>query len=240
MTPSTHTEALADAARQLVSGTDIADLLARLVRSTASALGADAVGLLLRSRAGTLELLASTSHRVAELEIFQVQQESGPCIEAIETGGPVTVVGSDAVLARWPVIGPAILASGFSAVHAFPLVWRGRVLGGLNVFATAAEDWDAQQMAVGQTFADVSTLAVVHLPELSDDDVDLRIERALAGRVVIERAKGVLAHVHEISPDEAYERLTRLAADRGTTLTTTAQAVVSAAARPAKDDAPPA
>lgn len=238
MTPSTHTEALADAARQLVHGTDIADLLARLVRTTASALSADAVGLMLRTT-GTLELLASTSHRVAELELFQVQQDSGPCIDAIETGAAVSVVGSDAMLARWPSIGSAVLASGYASVHAFPLVWHGRVLGGLNIFAASVEEWDAQQMAVGQTFADVSTLAVVHHPELSDHDLELRIERALAGRVVIERAKGVLSHVHEISPDEAYDLLSKISTEQGATLTTTARRIISAAARGARD-APPA
>lgn len=236
MTPSTHTEPLADAARQLVNGTDIADLLARLVRNSASAMHADAVGLLLRSTSGGLELLASTSHRVAELELFQVQTDSGPCIDAIAAAAPVSAVGRAKLIERWPTVGETIVAAGYSSVHAFPLVWRGRVLGGLNVFTTSEQPWDGQQMSVGQTFADVSTLAVVHLPELSDAELAARIDRALAGRVVIERAKGVLAHVHDISTDEAYDRLTQLATERGATLTVTAQGIIDAAARRTRDE----
>lgn len=231
MIPSTHTEALAEAARQLVNGTDITDLLARLVRSSATAMHADAVGLLVRAPTGALEVLASTSHRLSELEIFQIQQDSGPCVDAVSTGLPISVVGRDAVRDRWPVVGPSIVECGYSSVHAFPLVWRGRVLGGLNVFAAAEVDWDGEQMAVGQTFADVSTLAVVHLPELSDRELDLRIQRALAGRIVIEQAKGVLAHVSDVTTEDAYEQLTRLAAERGTTLTATAREIIETAAR---------
>ncbi|MEP7764625.1 GAF and ANTAR domain-containing protein [Sanguibacter sp. 25GB23B1] len=230
-----HTEVLAATARQLVNGTDVTDLLARLVRSSATAMGADAVGLLVRVSTGGVELLASTSHRVSELEIFQIQQDSGPCIDTIASGRPVTVVGAEAVRARWPVVGLSIVSRGYSAVHAFPLVWRGRVLGGLNVFTGSDDAWDEQQLAVGQTFADVATLAVVHLPELSEHDLDGRIHRALEGRVVIEQAKGALAHVSGISPEEAYDHLTRLADERGATLTVVAREVIRAAARQARD-----
>lgn len=235
MIPPTHTEVLAETARQLVNGTDVTDLLARLVRSSATAVGGDAVGLLVRVSSGGLELLASTSHRVSELEIFQVQQDSGPCIDAIATGEPVSVVGRAAVHARWPVVGTAIAERGYASVHAFPLVWRGRVLGGLNVFSASELDWDEQQLALGQTFADVATLAVVHLPELSEQDLDGRIHLALQGRVVIEQAKGALAHVSGVSPEEAYDQLTRLADDRGTTLTVAAREVIQAAARQARE-----
>jgi hypothetical protein len=235
MISPTPTEALVETARQLVNGTDVTDLLARLVRSCATAVGAEAVGLLVRVSSGGLELLASTSHRVSELEIFQAQQDSGPCVDTIATGRPVSVSGAEAMSRRWPVVGPSIVAHGYIDVHAFPLVWRGRVLGGLNIFATSDAPWDERSMIAGQTFADVATLAVVHLPELSEEDLDLRIHRALEGRVVIEQAKGALAHVEGVSTEEAYARLTRLAEERGATLTAVARDVIRAAARQARD-----
>lgn len=234
MTPSTHAEILADTARQLVNGTDVTDLLARLVRSGATAMRADAVGLMVRASKGEVELLASTSHRVSELEIFQVLEDSGPCIDTIATGHPVGVAGAEEMCTRWPTVGRSIVSRGFSSVHAFPLVWRGRVVGGLNAFTGDDETWDDQRLSVGQTFADIATLAVVHLPDLSEHELDWRIHRALEGRVVIEQAKGALAHVSGISPEEAYDELTRRAEERGTTLTAAADEVIREAARQAR------
>jgi GAF domain-containing protein len=236
MTSSTTVETLSEVAQQLVSGADVTDLLARMIRAGSAALEAQAVGILVRTPTGGLELLASTSHRAADLELFQVRENSGPCVDTVETGHPVSVVGKEEVRSRWPVVGRSIVESGYSSVHGFPLVWRGRVLGGLNLFTTSEESWDEERLALGQIFADVSTLAVVHLPELSERELTERVEQALEGRVVIEQAKGVLAHVAHISTEEAYDRLTALATERGTTLTATAQTVIRAASEQARRD----
>ena len=70
------TQALAQATAGLTSGRDVTDILDRLVRDSAEVLGAQAAGLVVRVRGEDLELLNATSHQVAGLELFQVQQDA--------------------------------------------------------------------------------------------------------------------------------------------------------------------
>ena len=85
-------------------------------------------------RTGDLSLLSSSSHRAAELEMLQIQRSSGPCVDAIRSGQHVSAIGADELTRRWEEVGQAIVRSGFQRVDAYPMRWRGRVLGGLNIF----------------------------------------------------------------------------------------------------------
>src|ERR1700761_7216255 len=110
MMPRTAAQALADATSALTQQYDVTDILARLVTDCADVLSADAIGALVLSSQGELELLTSTSHSVAELELFQIQYETGPCIEAIHSSLPVVVDTAEEIGRRWPEVGGAIVA----------------------------------------------------------------------------------------------------------------------------------
>jgi hypothetical protein len=57
-------------------------------------------------------VLAATSHRVADLEVYHVQADEGPCIDTIRTGVVVEEAGAERIVARWPVTGPVLVADG--------------------------------------------------------------------------------------------------------------------------------
>ncbi len=61
----------------LTRGRDATDVLDQLVRDSAEVLGARAVGLLVVAAGGEVELLSATSHQMAQLEMFQIQQDNG-------------------------------------------------------------------------------------------------------------------------------------------------------------------
>lgn len=128
MTPLA-TEALARALASLVRESDVAAVLAELLDDARAVLGASAAGLLVRFESDGLELLTATSHCAVEVELFQAQQTSGPCVDAIHSGQQVHVSGADTIIARWPVVGPAIVAAGFVSVHAFPVRWHESPIG---------------------------------------------------------------------------------------------------------------
>ncbi|WP_454042374.1 GAF and ANTAR domain-containing protein [Cellulosimicrobium sp. Marseille-Q8652] len=230
MTPRTPTESLADAARALLGDHDVTDLLAQLTRDAVLFAGADAAGLLVRSE-GRLETLTTTSHTTEHLEAFQSQRDEGPCVDVVEAGRPVEAVGRQELEDRWPTVGPAIVAAGFHSVYAAPLAWQGGVVGGLNVFGREARALDDEQRRAVQACADMLTLVVGQPLRLSRLDFGRTIERALRDRVVIEQAKGALAHRLGIDVSAAYDELVDRAEREGTSLTGTASTVLHEAQR---------
>ena len=226
MTDRIPTQAVTELLADLVRERESTDVFSRLVRDCRQDLGADAVALLVTTAHHGLELLSATSHRAAELEVYQAQQRTGPCVDVTRSGEALGAVGSDDIVARWPDVGRAIVEAGFLAVHAFPMTWRGHTIGGLNVFRGSPDPLDTQSSAVAQNFADIATLALVQPDELTQDELDERVETALAGRVVIEQAKGVLVQTLDLELSEAYERLVDQALRQGTTVTEAARRVI--------------
>jgi hypothetical protein len=227
MTARTATQAFADAAAALTSGRDVTDVLDRLVRDSADVLGAQAVGLLVLAPGGELELLSATSHQIAELELFQIQHDTGPCVDAIRGGSPVSDDSQDQIRARWPRIGAAIISAGYRSVHAYPLRWRGRTLGALNSFRTSGEPIDADAGLLGQALADIAAVVIVQIGDLTAEQITGHVQQVLQARTVVEQAKGVLAYIHNLDQAAAYDLLRRLAADRRATITDTATDVIA-------------
>lgn len=227
MTARTVAQALADAASALTGDVDVTDMLARLVDDARGVLGAQAVGLLLLTENGDLELLSATSHRAAELEIFQIQHDAGPCVDAIRAGAAVSVTGTSEILRRWPETGPAIVNAGYSAVYAYPLRWHGRTLGAMNVFRDGARPQQASEDDAGHAFANIATIIIVQPGSLTRQQVTDRVQLALEARTLIEQAKGVLAYTRGLDMSAAYDLLRALAAHSNASLTAAAADVIA-------------
>jgi ANTAR domain/GAF domain len=104
----------------LVEDYDIVDLLDRLAAACVRLLGVTAAGLLLDDQQGRLAVVASSSEETRLLEIFQVQNDQGPCLECVRTGAAVVSANLDADRARWPLFASYALAAGFRSVVALP------------------------------------------------------------------------------------------------------------------------
>jgi hypothetical protein len=231
MTPRNATQVFANAVSGLADGGDVTGMLARLVDDSAEALSAQAVGLLIMNGHDGLELLSCTSHHVAELEAFQVQQDDGPCLEAIRATRAISEAGKDRILARWPLTGPAILRAGYQSVQAYPLRWHGRTFGAMNIFKAGSQPAEEADKLLGQAFADVAAVVIVQSDDLTSAQVTTRLGRALTARAVIEQAKGVLAYTRSLDLASAYDLLRDIATEHHTTLSDTAASIVADAQR---------
>ena len=231
MTPRTSAQALAAVTSALLQDHDVMGLLAQLVHDSAHFVPVDAAGLLLRTEDDRLEFLSATSHRTTELELYQAQGDEGPCVDVVAEGSSVEVVGASAIEERWPQVGPEIVRAGFQAVFAFPLRWHERTIGGLNLFATRPEPLGEDARHLAQTFADVCALVIVQPQHVDESDLLGNLRRALEGRVVVEQAKGVLAHQLGIDMAAAYDELVRRSERDELSLTATAAATVAEAHR---------
>ena len=80
--------ALVEMADNLVDDYDVVDLLTGLADRCVNVLGVSAAGVMLASPAGSLGLVASSSEAMRLLELFELQQQEGPCLDAFRTGEP--------------------------------------------------------------------------------------------------------------------------------------------------------
>ncbi len=123
-------------------------------------------------------------------------------------------------------------ASGFDTVLATPMRWHDRVLGGLNLFWKAPRSLTQDELELAQAFADIATLALMQSPADGPELVIQRLRTALQGRVVIERAKGVLAQTDDLEMDAAFARLVEVSEESGRSLTQVAQGILDDVAAP--------
>ncbi|MEU8221517.1 GAF and ANTAR domain-containing protein [Kribbella sp. NPDC048915] len=227
MNAADASQAFVNAAAAMVGPSDVVGTLTGLLDDCGSLTGASALGVLVRDPNGGLELLAATSHATAELELYQIQRDSGPCIETVDTGHPIHVTGRAEIEERWGDVGRAITAAGYVQVNTRPLHWHSEVIGAMNAFHRADEPLDADALRLSQAFADMATTAIVQAGDLAPADVAARIAKALQSRIVIEQAKGALAEEYGIDMAEAYQRLVRVSRDHtDETLTETAARIL--------------
>ncbi len=216
----------------LVQPADVVGTTVRLLQAAADTAGASAAGLVMRQLGqDRLQLLAATSHRAEELEVYQSQHGHGPCVDAVETGYTVRADSGEEIADRWPAVAAAFNRAGYRAVQAVPLRWHDDVIGALAMFWTdvaAPGAW-----TLGEIFANLATLTVIHSDSVSVGQVLDRTRSALNGRTIIEQAKGVLAQGKNLTMDAAYDTLLEQAARNGQLITATAAEIVGEAqARP--------
>ena len=211
----------------LVVGYDLVDLLENLVDTCATVLDAAAVGLLLVDEHGVLEVVASTSERSRLLEILQLREGLGPCVECYSTGAVVSVPDLRLMRPDWHLFYEGAVEQGFRSVHAVPLRLRGVTLGALNLFRETTGALNDEDAAAAQALADVATIGIVHERALRQSEVTReQLQRALDSRVVIEQAKGVIAHSRSIDMNEAFSLLRSYARTNSLSLSDVAAGVV--------------
>lgn len=217
----------------LVDDFDVVDLMVLLTERCVELLDASAAGLLLANADGTLQVMAATSEAIGTVELFQAQNDEGPCRDCYHSGLPVNVADLSSEAARWPRFSPVATNAGFRAAHALPLRLRGQVLGALNLFRAEPVPLSRTDLATGQALADVATISLLQSRALRDvQAVAEQLEEALNSRTAVEQAKGVLAERLAIGMDEAFARLRGFARARQAHLTDVALEVVAGTLQP--------
>jgi GAF domain-containing protein len=212
----------------LVDDYDIIDLLDRLVSYTVKLLAADAAGILLADSQRALRVVASSQEDAEVMELLQLQANQGPCMECFSTGEPVSVPDLADAAGRWPVFVADVTERGvYRSVHALPLRLRGEAIGTMNLFHRQPGALPAADLALGQALADVATIGILSERAIRRSEVlTEQLQAALNSRVIIEQAKGVLAHHGNLRMDAAFDRLRRYARTHNARLSEVARQVV--------------
>ena len=212
----------------LVADFDVIDFLNMLTDRSVALLAAAAAGVMLADPRGELRVAAASSEAAALMELFQLQNDEGPCLECFRTGQPVTVTDLTGAAQRWPRFAAAATGAGFRAVHALPMRLRDQTIGALNLFGAAPGPLAPGDLGIGQALADVATIGLLQERNVRRvEAVAEQLQGALNSRVVIEQAKGALAERLGVDMDEAFRVLRAYARDRNQRLTDAARYLIN-------------
>ncbi len=199
----------------MVADFDVIDFLHVLTDRSVELLDVSAAGLLLADPRGELRVLAASSEAARVLELFQLQNDQGPCLDCFRGGLPVAAADLGAEAHRWPRFAAAAEAAGFAAVQALPMRLRDQVIGALNLFRAEPGAFDAADVRIGQALADVATISLLHERGVRQSDtLNEQLQAALNSRVIIEQAKGKLAERLGLDMQQAFSLLRDYARDR--------------------------
>src|ERR1700751_3375764 len=151
-----------DLADTMVADFDIIEFLHLLTDRSVALLGASAAGVMLADPRGQLRVAAPSSEEAGLLELFQLQNDQGPCLECFRTGRPVTATGLAGPAPRWPRFAQAAAQAGFAAGGGLPLRVRGQGIGALSLFGAGRGRLQAADRRIGQALADVATIGLLH------------------------------------------------------------------------------
>ncbi len=224
---------LVEMADTLVDDYDVVDLLTGLADRCVDVLGVSAAGVMLASPAGSLGLVASSSEAMRLLELFELQAQEGPCLDAFRTGEPVGHEDLEAGAGRWPSFSAAALQAGFASASALPLRLREVTLGALNLLS-ATQAPMAEADVIVRAFADLATLSITqHRASAEAQRLNEQLSAALTSRVVIEQAKGVITERAGVDLAQAFTRLRGYARNHNLRLTDVARAAIDGTLDPA-------
>jgi hypothetical protein len=220
-----------DLADTMVADFDVIDFLHMLTDRSVRLLGVSAAGVVLADPRGELRVAAASSEAAGIVELFQIQNDEGPCLDCFRTGRPVTAADLSAAGQRWPRFAAAAIAAGFGTVHALPMRLRDQVVGALNLFGAGTVLLGPADLRVGQALADVATIGLLQERNVRRaDTLAEQLQAALNSRVVIEQAKGKLAERLTVDMDRAFEMLRDYARNSNQRLTDVARDFVEGAA----------
>jgi transcriptional regulator with GAF, ATPase, and Fis domain len=190
----------------LVADFDVIDFLHTLATRSVELLGATAAGIMLADPRGELKVMASSTEEARLLELYELQNNEGPCLDCYRTGQPVAGDGLPAMHTAWPAFTPRLQQLGFHSAHALPMRLRSETIGALNLFRTEPGPLSQANLGIGQAMADVATVGLLQERAIAARELlAAQLQAALTSRVVLEQAKGMLAQRTSLSLDQAFQ-----------------------------------
>jgi len=224
-------ETFVELADTLTDDFDVIDFLQVLAARCVELLNVAAAGIMLAGQGDSLMTVAASDERARLLELFEIQNDEGPCRDCYRLGTAVVNVDLHDARERWPQFAPQAIAGGFRSANAVPLKLRSQVVGSLNLFHAGAGGLSSGELRLAQALADAATIGILQQRTIRRSEVVTgQLQAALTSRIIIEQAKGVLAERLKISADEAFEVLRGAARSSNRLLSDLARDVTSGAA----------
>ncbi len=210
----------------LVTGFDLAELFDDLVASCMDLFDLAAAGLVLADQRGVLHVMASSSPEARLVEVFELQGEQGPCLDAFTGGMVVASPDLEDQRRRWPTFAEHLASAGLGPAYAVPMRLRDQTIGAVNLFRNPGLPMSGDDLLTAQAMADVATIAILqHRASRASVLLAQQLQAALDSRVMIEQAKGVLAERGSLGMQEAFDALRAYSRSTNKGLTSVAEAI---------------
>lgn len=203
---------------------DVLEAMSRLVDAASSITGAAEAGIVIVDSHGTLQIVASTSERMKDVEEVQIGAFEGPCVTCFETGEPVSVADISATAAEWPRYSEVAAERGLKGAQAVPLRIGDELVGVLCLMSTETGAFEPRDVGLATALGTAAAQSLLSIDRHAQNAE--RLQRALDSRIVIEQAKAILAAKLDVSLAEAFTRLRGHARSRNASLREVAQTVV--------------
>jgi GAF domain-containing protein len=185
--------------------------LQQVVDAAKTLLAADGAGLMLVDEQGALRWATASDSSALTVEAGQERYAQGPCAEAFAERSPVAV---DDVIGhhRWREVAKAMTEEGLRAALCVPVDIDNSTIGTLDIYARGPREWDQSEITAAQTYAGLAaTLLTNIVAARTNGRLARQLQRALANRVEIEQAKGVLMAREGLSAYDAFARIRQTA-----------------------------
>jgi putative methionine-R-sulfoxide reductase with GAF domain len=210
------------------------DLLAglqRVAEATRRILEVDGAGLTLVQEDGPPRWVAATDAAMELLAQVQHDFGEGPYLQAY-TQDRAIVVEDLGAAAAWTRIAAVVGPLKVRGMLSVPIRLQGQPVGTLDVYSSQPRAWSGHELAAVAEFATVAGELVTTRLELATRELEVtQLRQALASRVWIEQAKGVLAATQGTDPEAAFQQLRARARASSRKLAELAQEVVQDAQR---------
>ena len=90
------------------------DVLTVLTSRSVELLEAAAAGILLADTDGQLRVIGASTEQVGLLELFQIQNDEGPCLDCFHTGSVVVAAPTSMPTSPWPQFAAESVRAGLS------------------------------------------------------------------------------------------------------------------------------
>ncbi|TMR88378.1 GAF and ANTAR domain-containing protein [Nonomuraea basaltis] len=170
-----------------------------------------------------LRTVACSHARAELLDGLQSAAEQGPCIDALDTGEPVTAtdLGEDS---RWPRFAAE---SGLFSVHSEPLKSDGGLLGVLTLYSDRSGGFSEEtRVAVRVTAGHIGLLFRTALDAARMREVAAQLKEALTTRAIIDQALGIIMAQRRCTSHQAFEVLRHVSQDKNVKLHQVAATIV--------------
>jgi transcriptional regulator with GAF, ATPase, and Fis domain len=189
----------------LLSTSSIDELVDAIARSASARLAPRAEVTVTLRRQGRLAVVAHSGERARACDEVEYAADSGPCVEAVETG-EIEVVRDLDTETRWPQWREAATRAGFQSAIAFPAAADEGAAVAVNVYSELpGDEWIEHALERGMLYAaEVARTVKLSLRVARAAEMSADLRAALASRAVIDQAIGVIMGQNRCTADEAF------------------------------------